>query len=97
MAESYGNFTFNILRNHQTFPQKKHILGDTHFPELKKLTDRAWRPSPREPAGRRLELVCQRFHDKTRRKNTRIKSPRCRHPLLPACEEGSGGMRVGQA
>ncbi|CAI9166503.1 unnamed protein product [Rangifer tarandus platyrhynchus] len=55
------------------------------------------RPSVPGPAGRRLELVCQRFHDKTRRKNTRIKSPRCRHPLLPASEEGSGGMRVGHA
>lgn len=55
------------------------------------------RPSVLGPAGRRLELVCQRFHDKTRRKNIRIKSPRCRHPLLPACEEGSGGIRVRHA
>ena len=26
MAEFYGNSVFNILRNHQTFPQKLHHL-----------------------------------------------------------------------
>lgn len=42
-------------------------------------------PSVPGPAGRpAVWSLCQRFHDKTRRKNIRIKSPRnCRHPLLP--------------
>lgn len=47
---------------------------------------------PGRPRGR-LEVVCQRFHDKTRRKKIRIKSPLCCHLLLPACEDGSGGER----
>lgn len=50
--------------------------------------------SPR-PGSAAVWRLCQRFHDKTRRKKIRIKSPRCCHPLLRAFEEGSGGERVG--
>lgn len=50
--------------------------------------------SPR-PGSAAVWRLCQRFHDKTRRKKMRIKSPRCCHPLLPAFVEGSGSERVG--
>lgn len=46
-------------------------------------------PQSRGPAGRRLELVCQRFMTNPE-ENIRIKSPSVPPPLLPACEEGGG-------
>lgn len=52
--------------------------------------------SPQSPAGwAAVWRLCQRFHDKPRRKKIRMKSPRCRHPLVPAFVRGSGGSRWG--
>lgn len=52
--------------------------------------------SPQSPAGwAAVWRLCQRFHDKTRRKKIRIKSPRCCHPLEPAFVEESGGEPAG--
>lgn len=52
--------------------------------------------SPQSPAGwAAVWRLCQRFHDKTRRKKIRMKAPRCCHPLVPAFVRASGGSRWG--
>lgn len=66
--------------------------GSAEYPPRSRRVPKALSPRPGSAAVWRL---CQRFHDKTRRKKIRIKSPRCCHPLVRAFEEGSGGERVG--